>query len=90
MTHSDSGMQNYPNPFNPSTQIQFSIPESEWVTLSVFDVIGRKVAEIVNSRLQAGSYNIAFDATNLTSGLYYYRLQAGSSFQDMKKMMIVK
>ncbi len=81
--------QNYPNPFNPTTQIRFNIPESEWVTLSVYDVIGRKVAEIVNSRLQAGSYNIAFDATNLTSGLYYYRLQAGS-FQDMKKMVIVK
>ncbi|MBD3377092.1 DUF4397 domain-containing protein [candidate division KSB1 bacterium] len=81
--------QNYPNPFNPTTQIRFNIPESEWVTLSVYDVIGRKVAEIVNSRLQPGSYNIAFDATDLTSGLYYYRLQAGS-FQDMKKMMIVK
>jgi len=81
--------QNYPNPFNPSTTISFSIPTSEFVTLKVYDVLGREVATLVNENLNAGSYSYNFDASNLTSGVYFYKLQAGK-YSETKKMILSK
>ncbi len=81
--------QNYPNPFNPSTKISFSIPTSEFVTLKVYDVLGREVATLVNENLNAGSYSYNFDASNLTSGVYLYKLQAGK-YSETKKMILSK
>jgi len=81
--------QNYPNPFNPSTTISFSIPTSEFVTLKVYDMLGREVATLVNENLSAGSYSYNFDASNLTSGVYLYKLQAGK-YSETKKMILMK
>jgi V8-like Glu-specific endopeptidase len=81
--------QNYPNPFNPSTSIRFSIPVETDVRLNVFNTLGQEVAEIINSRLKDGYHEIDFDATNLTSGIYFYRLEA-DKFVDVKKMLIIK
>jgi hypothetical protein len=81
--------QNYPNPFNPSTTISFSIPTSEFVTLKVYDVLGREIATLVNENLSAGSYSYNFDASNLTSGVYFYKLQAGK-YSETKKMLLSK
>jgi len=71
--------QNYPNPFNPSTTINFTILNSEFVTLKVYNIIGSKVATLVNENLSAGSYRFNFDAQNLASGVYLYELKAGTS-----------
>ena len=81
--------QNYPNPFNPSTTINYSIPASSFVTLKVYDVLGNEVAKLVNDQKLAGSYQIMFNAVNLPSGIYFYRLQAGS-FIETKKMILLK
>lgn len=83
--------QNYPNPFNPSTTIEYTIPKAEHVTLKVFDVLGREVATLVNEYKQAGRYNSQFSIRNfqLSSGVYFYRLQAGS-YSTSKKMIIIK
>ena len=76
--------QNYPNPFNPSTHIRFDIKTEGPVTLGVYDMLGREVRQLVNSRLAPGSYETAFDASGLPSGVYFYRLQAGSFSQTLK------
>lgn len=81
--------QNYPNPFNPSTMISYSIPSSQKVTLKVYDELGREVVTLVNSEQAAGNYNVSFNATGFASGVYFYRLQAGS-FIQMKKMILMK
>ena len=81
--------QNYPNPFNPTTSIKYSIPKSGLVTLKVYDILGRQVAELVNKQQEAGSYNVSFDASKLTSGVYLYKIESGS-FVSTKKMMLVK
>lgn len=83
--------QNYPNPFNPITRIVFSIPVSEPgpVSLRVFDMLGREVATLIHRSLPAGTYEVAFDAGDLASGLYFYRLRAGS-FMETKKMLLTK
>jgi 5'-nucleotidase len=81
--------QNYPNPFNPTTTINYQLPTNALVTLKVYDVVGREVATLVNARQEAGRYDINFNATSLSSGVYFYRLQAGS-FVETKKMMLVK
>jgi len=81
--------QNYPNPFNPSTQIRFTIPEKTNVKLEVYNLIGQKVADLVNSELSAGEYSITFNASGLSSGIYLYRLQAGN-FSSVKKMILMK
>ena len=81
--------QNYPNPFNPSTTINFSVPSSEFVTLKVYDILGKEVATLVNEEKQAGYYSVNFNASNLATGLYIYKLQAGN-FVQTKKMILLR
>ena len=81
--------QNYPNPFNPTTTFTFDIPKSALVTVNVYDVSGRLVSTLVNEQIQPGSYKYSFDASRLSSGVYFYKITAGS-FVDTKKMMLVK
>lgn len=81
--------QNYPNPFNPKTKIRFHIKHQSYVTLKVFDVIGNEVSTLVNDELTPGAYQLDFDASNLSSGIYYYQLRAGS-FTESKKMILIK
>jgi endonuclease/exonuclease/phosphatase family metal-dependent hydrolase/uncharacterized protein YdeI (BOF family) len=81
--------QNYPNPFNPTTTISYEIASMSDVKLDVFDVLGRTVATLVNSRQAAGKYSVHFNASALSSGMYFYRLQAGT-FVATKKMLLVK
>jgi len=81
--------QNYPNPFNPVTTIKYSIPNSERVVLKVYNILGQEVATLVDEEQRAGVYEFKFDASNLSSGVYFYRLQAGK-FIDVKKMILVK
>ncbi|MBT8380541.1 MAG: choice-of-anchor B family protein [Ignavibacteria bacterium] len=81
--------QNYPNPFNPSTSIKFSIPESEFVNLSIYNLVGEKVNELVNENLAAGEYNFNFDAVSLPSGIYIAQINAGS-FNKTIKMTLLK
>ncbi len=81
--------QNYPNPFNPTTKISYSLPEQNYVSLKVFDVLGREVSELINKDQQVGNYEVEFNATNLTSGVYFYKIQAGD-FVETKKMVLMK
>ena len=96
--------QNYPNPFNPSTKIKYEIPdqarndktavtlsgvEESNVTLKVYDILGREVATLVNSEQMPGSYSVVFNASGLTSGLYFYKLSSGG-FISTKKMILIK
>ncbi|MGQ9644435.1 MAG: T9SS type A sorting domain-containing protein, partial [Ignavibacterium sp.] len=81
--------QNYPNPFNPNTTISFSIPEEEFVTLKVFNSLGEEVAELINENKPAGTYEVEFTAASLPSGVYFYKLKAGS-FVETKKMILIK
>jgi hypothetical protein len=82
--------QNYPNPFNPSTRINYSIPVEGNVMLKIYDILGREVRTLINNELKsAGQYTINFDASNLPSGIYFYRLQAGD-FVLVKKMILLK
>jgi hypothetical protein len=81
--------QNYPNPFNPSTTIRFAVPEESFVTLTVHNVLEQTIKTFVNERKPAGFYEMVFDASELPSGIYFYRLEAGS-FQDVKTMVMVK
>lgn len=81
--------QNYPNPFNPLTRIDFDIPKKGFVTLKVFDILGREVQTLINEEKIAGSYSIDFNASDLTSGLYFYKLET-SEFMDVKRMLFIK
>jgi hypothetical protein len=81
--------QNYPNPFNPSTEIRFSIPQSSLVHLDIYNLIGQKVSSLINKELPAGNYSEKFDASRLSSGIYFYTLRAGSHVET-KKMMLIK
>jgi hypothetical protein len=81
--------QNYPNPFNPSTTIKFSIPEAGIVTLRVFNLLGQEVATLLNSEKTAGVYEASFDASTLSSGIYFYTLEA-KNFTSTKKMVLLK
>jgi len=81
--------QNYPNPFNPITTIRFSIPVETEVHLNVYNTLGQEVAEIINGRLKEGYHEVEFDAGSLTSGIYFYRLEA-DKFVDVKKMIIIR
>jgi M6 family metalloprotease-like protein len=81
--------QNYPNPFNPETRIHFELPHDGHVRLVVYDVLGREVATLVDEVTKAGRYDVAFNATNLASGVYFYQLQAGG-FNDVKKLVVLR
>jgi hypothetical protein len=81
--------QNYPNPFNPSTTVKYELPKTSHVTLTVYDLLGRQVSVLVNERREAGVHEVRFDGSNLASGVYFYRLQAGN-FVQTKKMLVVK
>ena len=81
--------QNYPNPFNPSTKISYSIKEEGLVTLKVYDVLGKELATLVNENKPEGNYEVDFNASQLPSGMYIYKLQAGS-FSEVKKMLLTK
>jgi len=86
--------QNYPNPFNPTTTIKYQTPELSFVRLIVYDVLGNEIATLVNEEKPSGSYELEFnsysgDVRNLTSGAYFYRLQAGN-YIETKKMLLLK
>jgi len=81
--------QNYPNPFNPVTQISFSLPEGSEVRLSVYNIAGQQVAELVNEKLDAGSYRVSWDAKSFASGIYFYRIEVGD-YHMTKKMVFLK
>jgi hypothetical protein len=81
--------QNYPNPFNPATKIDYSLPVSGMVKVTVFNSLGQAVKVLVNQVQNSGSYSLTFDGSNLSSGIYYYRIETGS-FVDTKKMILVK
>ncbi len=80
--------QNYPNPFNPSTTIRFTIPESGNVKLTVINSLGEKVAELINGQISAGEHEIMFNASNLPSGVYVYRIEANNFVQNNKMMLL--
>ena len=81
--------QNYPNPFNPTTTIQFDIPKASFVTLKVYNLLGQEVAALVNEKREAGRYEVEFDGSKLTSGVYFYRLQAGE-YAETRKLLFMK
>jgi Secretion system C-terminal sorting domain len=81
--------QNYPNPFNPSTKISFSIPQNSQVTLDIYNLLGQKVKTLVQGFMQAGKHTINFDASGFNSGIYFYKIQAGS-FSEVRKMTLLK
>jgi hypothetical protein len=81
--------QNYPNPFNPSTVISYQLPVTGNVTMKVYNILGKEVATLVNEIKQAGTYEVKFDASNLSSGIYFYRLQAGN-YNETRKLILLK
>jgi len=81
--------QNYPNPFNPITKISFSIPSETDVTISIYDIRGRHIKTLVNEEKKAGYYDVNFNASDIASGIYFYKLKAGN-FVLTKKMVIIK
>jgi hypothetical protein len=81
--------QNYPNPFNPTTNIEFALPKSSTVKIAVYDMLGREVEILVNKELKAGTYKTELNASNYTSGVYFYKL-AADNFTQTKKMILVK
>lgn len=87
--HSFELKQNYPNPFNPATEISFTLPENNFVTLKVYDMSGRLVKTLVNDFRTAGNYKVSFDGGGISSGIYFYKLESGQ-FTDVKKMILVK
>ena len=81
--------QNYPNPFNPTTKINFAIPKQGFVTMKVYDVLGRVVKNLVNEVKEAGLYSVDFNASELSSGVYFYKMEV-NGFTDVKRMVLVK
>ncbi len=82
--------QNYPNPFNPTTVIQYTLPYDGVVTLKVYDVLGKEVKTLTGGFQQAGVHSVNFDASDLSSGIYYYRMEAGNDFSSIKKMILIR
>jgi len=81
--------QNYPNPFNPITHLEFGISNLGFASLKVYDILGKEIVTLVNEKLSPGTYQVEFDGSGLTSGVYFYRLTAGE-FTETKRMMLVK
>ncbi|MBX2977612.1 MAG: T9SS type A sorting domain-containing protein [Ignavibacteriaceae bacterium] len=82
-------VSNYPNPFNPTTTITYQLPEDGFVTLKVYDILGKEISDLVNEEKSAGYYNISFNAGNLTSGIYLYSIKC-NNYQEVKKMLLMK
>jgi hypothetical protein len=82
-------MQSYPNPFNPSSTIRYGLPHKIAVQLTVFNTLGQQVAQLVNGEVEAGYHEVEFDGVNVASGVYLYRMQAGS-FVETKKFLLVR
>jgi hypothetical protein len=80
--------QNYPNPFNPATHIEFTVPKTSSVQLRVYNMLGQEVATLVNGTVAAGSHTVSFDGSRLASGIYIYRLVAGSFINSMKMVLV--
>ena len=81
--------QNYPNPFNPTTNIQFAIPKAGFVTMKVYNLLGQEVSTLVDEYKNAGTYKVDFNASNLSSGVYFYKIDAGN-YTNVKKMILMK
>lgn len=81
--------QNYPNPFNPSTTIEYYIPQTSNVLVSIYNINGQKIDEVVNRRHQSGYYKIKWDATNFCSGIYFYQIKS-ENFQQVKKCFLIR
>ena len=81
--------QNYPNPFNPTTVISFAIPKESFVSIKIYDILGKEVSKLVNETKQAGFYDLNFDASSLSSGMYFYKIEAGN-FVQTKRMLLMK
>jgi hypothetical protein len=81
--------QNYPNPFNPSTKIKFQLPKDGFVTLKVYDILGKEIATLINEEKSQGKYEVNFNASSLSSGVYIYKIQAGD-FVSSRKMILLK
>jgi hypothetical protein len=88
--HNYSLSNNYPNPFNPSTIIEYNLPQYGFVTLTVYDMLGREIATLVNEEKSAGNHKFEFNAGDLASGIYYYHLNVGYEFVETKKMVLMK
>ena len=82
--------QNYPNPFNPTTRITYTIPASAFVTLTIYDILGKEVNTLVHEYQNTGSYSIPFDAHGLSSGVYFYKLDVSGHAVEIKKMVLMK
>ncbi|MBC8204818.1 S8 family peptidase [bacterium] len=81
--------QNFPNPFNPETEIRFALPEAESIRLTVYDVLGQETAVLIDGEYPAGAHSVTFNAANLSSGIYFYHLEAGV-YSAVKKMTLMK
>ena len=81
--------QNYPNPFNPSTTINYSVPKTSFVTIKVYNVLGREIKTLVNEKKSFGNYSVQFSGSSLSSGIYFYRMQSGN-YSQTKKLIILK
>ena len=82
--------QNYPNPFNPVTEIKFALPEDGYVKLIVYDILGREGARLVDGEVRAGYHTVRWDASNMSSGIYIYRIMVGNKFTGAKGMLLIK
>ncbi len=82
--------QNYPNPFNPTTKISYSIQNDNFVKLVVYNIVGEEIAVLVNKFQTRGNYSVEFNAANLSSGLYLYKIQVGNSYHAVRKMIYLK
>ena len=82
-------LQNYPNPFNPSTTFRYSIPTESKVVIKVYDILGNEIETLVSEEIQTGTYELTWDAGNLSSGVYFYQIKAGV-FVETKKMIVIK
>ena len=81
--------QNYPNPFNPMTKIKYDIPNDNFVTIKIYDMLGRELMSLVNEFKPAGSYTVTFDATNYPSGVYFYKITS-DNFVQVRKMILIR
>jgi len=81
--------QNYPNPFNPETKIDFTIPKNSFVSIKIYDITGKEISTLVNTDMKKGSYTVDFNASNISTGVYFYKITSGS-FTDTKKMILIK